>query len=279
MRWLPSRGELALCVAAVLCAGAVSATEQVVPAPVAPKPLPVPATVASYDLGLMFGGQIEHNGLTGQINFDELIRGLKEGAAGHPMTADQRVAAVQFLREGRDALAERNKARANEFLAHNATEPGIVVMPSGLQYRVLKPGDPTGRSPIATDEVTVLYRASLQDGTEYDRSETHDRPATFRVNTVFKGWQEAFLAMKPGAKWQLFVPPELGYGANSPPQVPPGALLVYELELLKVTTPPDTPLPPARRRPAGVPPANVSPATVPPGIAAPATAAPAGGAQ
>ena len=84
------------------------------------------------------------------------------------------------------------------------------------------------------DQVTVRYRASLLDGREFDRSDTHDRPATFRVNSVFKAWQEAFQNMKPGARWQLFVPPELGYGGNTPVGVPPGSLIIYELELLKI---------------------------------------------
>jgi FKBP-type peptidyl-prolyl cis-trans isomerase FklB len=132
-------------------------------------------------------------------------------------------------------------------------------MPSGLQYRVLNKGDSSAKSPGPTDQVTVRYKASLADGTVFDRSDTHDRPAMFRVNSVFKGWQEAFLAMKPGAKWQLFVPPELGYGANSPPGVPPGALLIYELELLQVEpTPPMDPAaarrPPAAGAKAGTPP-------------------------
>jgi FKBP-type peptidyl-prolyl cis-trans isomerase FklB len=202
--------------------------------PAAPKPPAVSPDVGSYDVGLMLGSQLEHNGLGPTLSLDTLIRGLKDGVGGHVMTAEERDAALRFMREARDALAEKNRAAGREFLAHNAKQPGIKSMPSGLQYRVLAEGDPRGTPPAPTDQVTVRYRASLADGTEFDRSETHDRPATFRVNTVFKGWQEAFQAMKPGAKWQLFVPPELGYGTNSPPSVPPGAVLVYELELLHV---------------------------------------------
>ena len=199
--------------------------------------------VGSYDVGLMLGSQLEHNGLVPILSYDALIRGLKDAVGGHVITAEERDGGIRFMRDARDALAEKNRAAGREFLERNAKQPGIMTMPSGLQYRVLAPGDPSGKSPAPTDQVTVRYRASLADGTEFDRSDTHDRPATFRVNSVFKGWQEAFLAMKPGAKWQLFVPPELGYGATSPPSVPPGALLVYELELLRVD--PATPMDPS----------------------------------
>jgi FKBP-type peptidyl-prolyl cis-trans isomerase FklB len=190
--------------------------------------------VGSYDVGLMLGSQLEHDGLSKMISLDALIRGMKEALGGRAVTTEEREAALRFVRGAREGLSEKNRALAREFLERNGKVPGIVTMPSGLQYRVLAAGDSSGKSPLPTDQVTVRYRASLADGTEYDRSDTHDRAATFRVNSVFKGWQQAFLAMKPGAKWQLFVPPELGYGNNSPPIVPPGALLVYELELLKV---------------------------------------------
>jgi FKBP-type peptidyl-prolyl cis-trans isomerase FklB len=204
----------------------------------------------SYDIGLMLGSQLEHNGVVPLVSLDAVIRGLKDAVGGRVITAQERDAALRFMRDARDALAEKNRAAGREFLERNAKQPGVMTMPSGLQYRVLNKGDANAKSPAPTDQVTVRYRASLTDGTEFDRSDTHDRPATFRVNSVFKGWQEAVLAMKPGAKWQLFVPPELGYGANPPPAIPPGALLIYDLELLQVE--PAAPMDPAsaKRRPA-----------------------------
>jgi FKBP-type peptidyl-prolyl cis-trans isomerase FklB len=232
----------------LLAPGALLAAPIVAAAPQsAPKAPPISAEVGSYDVGLMLGGQLDHNGMAKSVSVDELIRGLREGISGHAMSAEQRDAALQFMREARDALADKNRALAKQFLEHNSKEPGIETMPSGLQYRVLAAGDASAKSPLPTDQVTVRYRASLADGTEFDRSDTHDRAATFRVNSVFKGWQQAFLAMKPGAKWQLFVPPELGYGNNSPPMVPPGALLIYDLELLKVE--PSAPMDAAKKQP------------------------------
>jgi FKBP-type peptidyl-prolyl cis-trans isomerase FklB len=220
--------------AATTVPGMLAKAAEATPATPPPKPPALTPEAAGYDVGLMLGNQLQHDGVAPSLSLDALIHGLKDALGGHAITAEQRDAAVQFMRDARKALVEKNQTVGREFLAHNAKQPGVMTMPSGLQYRVLDPGDPNGKSPIPTDEVTVRYRASLSDGTEFDRSDAHERPATFRVNSVFKGWQEAFVGMKPGAKWQLFVPPELGYGPNTPPPVPPGALLVYELELLNI---------------------------------------------
>ena len=229
--------SLILSTLAATAAGATTTTStmEVVGGTPPAKAAPVPAAPAgSYDIGLMLGNQLQHNGLTPALSIDDLLRGLKDGLGGRVPTDEEHGGAVSFSRAARDALADHNRAEAKAFLEKNARQPGIVTMPSGLQYRILAAGDAGGASAKPTDQVTVRYRASLADGSEFDRSETHGQPATFRVNSVFKGWQEALVAMKPGARWQLFVPPELGYGANSPPMVPPGSLLVYELELLKV---------------------------------------------
>jgi FKBP-type peptidyl-prolyl cis-trans isomerase FklB len=220
------------------------------PATTAPKAPAVTPEAGSYDIGLMLGSQLEHNGVAPIVSVDALIRGLKEAVGGRVVTTQERDAALQFMRDAHGALTEKNRAAGREFLERNAKEPGVMTMPSGLQYRVLNKGDSKAKSPAPTDQVTVRYRASLSDGTEFDRSDTHDRPAMFRVNSVFKGWQEAFLAMKPGAKWQLFVPPELGYGANPPTGVAPGALLIYELELLQIEPAPPMDPAAAKRPPA-----------------------------
>jgi FKBP-type peptidyl-prolyl cis-trans isomerase FklB len=254
--WNGARG-FALVTALTLAGAPAAMADDAVPPAAASRPAAATPEVASYDVGLMLGGQLEHSGLVPLVSLDALVRGLRDAVGGRAATADERDAALQFMRSARDALVERNHARAREFLDKNAKLPGVVTMPSGLQYRVLVAGDPNGKPPGPQDEVTVRYRASLADGTEFDRSDSHDRPASFRVNSVLKGWQQAFLAMQPGAKWQLFVPPELGYGVNSPPAVPPGALVVYELELLHVEPAPN---PLSKRRQAG----SVKPADAPP---------------
>jgi FKBP-type peptidyl-prolyl cis-trans isomerase FklB len=240
---------LALLAAANVHGSRIAAAAEATPSETPPKPPAVTPEEISYDVGLTLGSQLEHNGMVPMLSQDAVIRGLKDAMAGRPVAAAQRDTALRFMHDARDALAEKNRAAAREFLARNAKQPGVKTTPSGLQYRVLAAGDVGGVPPSPADEVTVRYRASLADGTEFDRSDAHDRPAVFRVNNVLKGWQEALLAMKRGAKWQLFVPPELSYGVNPPPAVQPGALLIYELELLAVE--PAAPMDPAaiKRRP------------------------------
>ncbi len=199
--------------------------------------------LGSYQVGLLLGNQLQHAGAGKEIIVDDLVRGLKESLAGRELSSAERDAAQAYLKGTREMLANENRALARSFLAANAKQAGVVTMPSGLQYRILQEGDPQGAPPLPADQVTVRYTASLIDGTVYDRSDTHDKPATFRVNSVFKAWQEAFRLMKPGAKWQLFVPPDLGYGNNTPPMVPPGSAIIYELELLKIEPPAPMPKP------------------------------------
>lgn len=218
------------------------------------------ATLSSYDVGLVMGDQLTHDGLGPQLSIDALVQGIRDALGGRNATPAEHDTALSFMHDGREALAERNRTAAKEFLEHNGKQPGIVTLPSGLQYKVLAEGSPSGRTPAPTDQVTVRYTTSLADGTEIDRSDSHGRPASFRVNTVFKAWQEALAGMKPGAKWQLFVPPDLGYGKNTPPPIPPGSLLIYEFELLQVEASAVVPMKPRTVPNSGAP----APGTTPP---------------
>jgi FKBP-type peptidyl-prolyl cis-trans isomerase FklB len=119
------------------------------------------------------------------------------------------------------------------FLTTNKAKAGVTVLPSGLQYRVITPS--TGRKPKATDQVTVHYKGSLVNGTVFDSSYKHGEPATFPVNGVIAGWVEALQLMGEGAKWELVIPANLGYGARGAGgAIPPNATLIFEVELLKV---------------------------------------------
>lgn len=222
-------------------AGRGSAATAPVPDPGAAAPAAPEATVspdiASYDIGLMLGRQLYQSGLSASARQESLIRGLKEGLAGKVATDEQRRQANQFIRAGRDAVVDRNERESREFLAKNANAEGVITTASGLQYRVLSEGDPAGHPPGPTDEVTVQYRAALADGVEFDSSYAHGRPATLRMTSIIKGWREALSMMRPGARWRLYVSPELAYGTNPPPAVPPGSLLIYELELVRIEPP------------------------------------------
>lgn len=232
---------------------ALAETPQAAPAP----PSPPPAEVGSYDLGLMLGNQLANSGFGTGGSRKDLMRGIDDALAGKVPTTEQREAVSRFSRSNRAALAASNAKLAAEFLARNAHAPGITSMPSGLQYQVLAAGVPQQAPPAPTDEVTLRYHLSLADGTVLDRSEDHTQgQPVFRVNAVIPAWREALLAMRPGASWRLFVPPDLGYGANPPPPIPPGALLVFDLELMGVERAPqglqrkpETASPPSTVRP------------------------------
>jgi FKBP-type peptidyl-prolyl cis-trans isomerase FklB len=135
--------------------------------------------------------------------------------------------------EASKALGEKNLKEGEAFLAQNAKKPGVVTTASGLQYRVITPGK--GKMPKANATVTTNYRGRLLDGTEFDSSYKRGQPATFPLNGVIKGWTEALQMMKVGSKWELYVPPSLGYGEGGAGNViPPNATLIFELELLSV---------------------------------------------
>ncbi len=133
----------------------------------------------------------------------------------------------------RKEQGEKNKAEGEKFLAENKTKPGVITLPSGLQYKVLTEGN--GPIPKTNDTVNVNYRGTLIDGTEFDSSFKRNQPASFNVGFVIKGWTEALSMMKTGSKWQLFVPSSLAYGdQGSGKLIGPGSTLIFETELLSI---------------------------------------------
>jgi FKBP-type peptidyl-prolyl cis-trans isomerase FklB len=224
-----------------------------------PAPPPTPEQ-ASYLFGLAFGSQIRSTGITNEVVMDSIDRGLKDGLQGkQPTPADQQQMRA-YIKVVSDAALTRNQAAAKEFLEHNAHEKGVTTTASGLQYKVIAAGDSKAAHIVPTDKVTVEYRGRLIDGSEFDSSYSRGVPATFPVGGVIKGWQEALVLMKPGAKWQLFIPPDLAYGASPRPKIPPGSLLIFEVNVVSVegnapppsAVRPATPLRPAPP-PAGTP--------------------------
>ncbi len=134
---------------------------------------------------------------------------------------------------GNAAGAEKNKATGTAFLAANKAKPGVQTLPDGLQYKVVTDG--SGPMPKSTDTVTVKYRGTLIDGTEFDASEKHGGTATFPVDGVIKGWTEALQKMKVGSKWQLFIPSELAYGDRAVGgDIQPGSTLIFDVELVSI---------------------------------------------
>src|SRR5208337_3618840 len=142
------------------------------------------------------------------------------------------------LRQKQEAKAQQagqtNKTEGEAFLAANKTKEGVVTLPDGLQYKVLKAG--TGPKPTANDSVVCNYKGTFIDGTEFDSSDKHGgQPATFTVGQVIKGWTEALQLMPVGSKWQLFIPSDLAYGQRGAgADIAPNATLIFELELLSI---------------------------------------------
>ncbi|NBO37678.1 FKBP-type peptidyl-prolyl cis-trans isomerase [bacterium] len=198
---------------------------------------------SSYALGYQFGQNLHNYGA--EINIESFSKGFAEALAGKPGSMskdDMQKAVAEFEQNLRSKMeskkrdqGDKNMKEGKSFLEANAKKPGIKVLPSGLQYKVITEG--SGTSPKATDVVKTHYRGTLIDGKEFDSSYARKEPAEFPVNGVIKGWTEALQLMKPGAKWQLFIPSDLAYGAQGAgPDIGPNSTLIFEVELLSVKT-------------------------------------------
>jgi FKBP-type peptidyl-prolyl cis-trans isomerase FklB len=195
----------------------------------------------SYAVGMNIGESLHRQPV--ELDMDSLIKGLKESMAGGKtlLTDEEAKAALTELgqqvrakqEEKVKQAAETNKKEGEAFLAANKTKEGVVTTPSGLQYKILKAG--TGPKPTASDKVSVNYKGTLINGTEFDSSYKRGQPATFPVGQVIKGWTEALQLMPVGSKWQLFIPADLAYGdRGAGSDIGPGSTLIFEVELLSI---------------------------------------------
>ena len=193
----------------------------------------------SYSIGLNVGFNMRRQNV--DLNQDAFNAGMKDALSGRkPLLTEQEVRETMMafekdMQDQRTQTAQRNAGEAQKFLADNKGKEGVKTTASGLQYKVLNEGN--GAQPKSSDTVTVNYRGTLTDGTEFDSSYKRNQPATFPVAGVIKGWAEALQMMKVGSKYQLFIPPDLGYGQNGQGSIPPNAVLVFEVELLDVKSP------------------------------------------
>jgi FKBP-type peptidyl-prolyl cis-trans isomerase FklB len=191
----------------------------------------------SYSLGNQIGSEIK--GKASSLNPEILVKAIQDAISGaEPLMSaeDMRTSLAEYKRQMiAQAQAQRQQelARVTEegkaFLAENAKKEGVVTLPSGLQYKVIEAG--TGKSPGSRDKVTVEYRGTLVDGSEFDSSYKRGKPATFPVHGVIPGWMEALQLMKEGAHWEVFIPPELAYGKNGQMA---GRTLIFDVKLNSV---------------------------------------------
>jgi FKBP-type peptidyl-prolyl cis-trans isomerase FklB len=251
-----------LCVLFAVAPLALAQTPKPPAAPPGADPAPPPTPEqASYLFGLMFGTQMHSAGIGNEVSIDAVSRGVKDGLQGKQPTPAEQQQLQAFAHASMQAASAHNQAAAKDFLARNGQEKGVVTTASGLEYKIISAGDKKAPDIKATDKVTVEYRGKLIDGSEFDSSYSRGVPATFPVNGVIKGWQEALVMMKPGAKWQLFIPPELAYGDVPRPKIPGGSLLIFEVSLVSAESA-AAQAPPAK--PPGTP-AGKSPPSAPSG--------------
>ena len=206
----------------------------------------------SYSIGLDIGTTFKKQNM--DINPDTLMTGLRDALSGNKpqlneeevkatMTAYSKTMMEKQTSQAKEA-SSKNGAIGTKFLEENKSKEGVKTTASGLQYKVLKEG--SGASPKETDTVVTHYRGTLINGTEFDSSYKRNEPATFPVNRVIKGWTEALQMMKPGAKYQLFIPSALAYGERGAGQdIGPNETLIFEVELLSIKASEATPVPSA----------------------------------
>ena len=189
----------------------------------------------SYAIGLGIGQNLLSMGAQG-INVEDFAQAIadvlnrKETAISHN---EAREIVNKYFMELEEKMNAENIEKGKAFLAENAKKEGIVTLPSGLQYEVITEGN--GKKPSATDKAKCHYEGTLIDGTLFDSSIKRGQPAVFGVNQVIRGWVEALQLMSEGSKWRLFIPSELGYGAQQAGEmIPPHSTLIFEVELIEV---------------------------------------------
>lgn len=197
----------------------------------------------SYAIGMMLGNNWKQQGL--EVNPDIASQAIKAIQSGSPtlLTPDEAQQTLMAFQQEfrakqmqkRTEQATKNKAEGDAFLAKNKDNPGVKVLPDGLQYQVITTG--SGQVPTAADTVTVHYQGTLLDGTEFDSSYKRGQPAQFPVTGVIRGWTEALQMMPVGSKWKLFIPSELAYGEQGNRNIPPNSTLIFEVELIDTKSP------------------------------------------
>lgn len=189
----------------------------------------------SYAAGLSVAESMRQAGVD-RINSALFARAMNDVFTGGKalLTKEQGNNSLQkFSQEFADKKSKLQKAEGVNFLAKNAKKPGVIVLPSGLQYEVIKAGDPNSLKPLAIDTVVVNYIGTLVNGTEFDNSYKRGEPARFPLNRVISGWTEVLQLMPKGSHWKVYIPSELGYAAN-PPQgapIPPYSALIFDITL------------------------------------------------
>ncbi|MGE5838391.1 MAG: FKBP-type peptidyl-prolyl cis-trans isomerase, partial [Deltaproteobacteria bacterium] len=200
-----------------------------------------PEEAVSYSIGFQMGAEFAKHGVV--VDPEMIADGVRDALSGaEPRLSETdmktRLSELeewvkQAKQKGMAQQSAKTLAEGEAFLAENGKKKGVVTLPSGLQYQVLKKGE--GQSPKAVDRVTVHYKGTFIDGKEFDSSYSRGKPVSFVLDRVIKGWTEGVQLMKPGAKWKLFIPAKLAYGEKGlGSRIPPNSALIFEVELIFV---------------------------------------------
>ncbi len=188
----------------------------------------------SYAIGYQIAESVKRQGLDVDVN--ALVQAIRDDLGGTSLKIsldEMRAAVVAYQQKVTQELAQKNQQTGDTFLAENKKKDGIVETASGLQYQVMEPGK--GKKPTTTDIVVVHYRGYTISGNEFDNSYARGEPATFQVTSIIDGWQEALQLMQEGAKWKVFIPSMLAYGAKGAgDDIGPNETLIFEIELVEI---------------------------------------------
>ena len=193
-----------------------------------------------YIIGMDIGSSLKQQGA--ELDINSLLEAVKATYNDEPLAMTPEEAAMireEYIakrraeaEQARQSQAATNAAEGDKFLLENRVKEGVSITDSGLQYKVVTMGE--GAKPAATDKVTVHYRGTLLNGDEFDSSYARNEPATFQLNQVIPGWTEGLQLMPVGSKFMFYIPANLAYGPNGPPQIGPNATLIFEVELLGI---------------------------------------------
>ncbi len=201
------------------------------------KPLATTVEKFSYGVGLQIGQQLKNQGLSG-VDSRAIAMAIEDILKGRDLRVsmdEMREAATAYQNElnvAKLAATEKNKAAGEKFLEQNSTREGVVVLDSGVQYRVVESG--TGESPTESDTVLVHYRGRLLDGTEFDSSYGRGQPTELGVGQVIPGWQQVLQLMPAGSKWEVWIPASLAYGTQGAGSIGPNETLYFDIELIEI---------------------------------------------
>lgn len=204
--------------------------------PAAPKPLLRNGLDSlSYAIGLNIGGNMQAQGIE-NMSYVALNKGIADALKNNPTPLmDANTANMTIQQKLQEYMARKNaavKEEGKKFLADNKKQPGVVELPSGVQYKIMKQG--TGPKPLLEDTIVAHYKGTLLDGTVFDESYGRGEPIVYPLNQLVDGWKQTLVLMPVGSKWQLFIPSDYGYGERGSGLIPGGATLVFEMELLEV---------------------------------------------